>query len=80
MIPITPITEHMFPDKEFVKELVEWTTESIDGPGVTDAWRGFVYALGAIYDPQAALENVTRLNEHDDGNSYSNLLWWIHTR
>lgn len=80
MLPITPITEDMFPDKHYVKELVEWTMESINNNGVTDAWRGFVYALKAIYNPNAALEEAMSLNGHDDGNSYSNLLWWIHTR
>jgi endoglucanase Acf2 len=70
----------MFPDKHYVKELVDWATESINNENVTDAWRGFIYALKAIYDPRAALEAATSLNGHDDGNSYSNLLWWIHTR
>lgn len=80
VLPITPITEDMFPDKHYVKELVDWTMEFINNDGVTDAWRGFVYALKAIYNPNAALEEAMSLNEHDDGNSYSNLLWWIHTR
>ena len=80
VLPITPITEDMFPDKHYVKELVDWAMESINNDGVTDAWRGFVYALKAIYDPGAALERALSLSGHDDGNSYSNLLWWIHTR
>lgn len=80
VLPITPVTEAMFPDKHYVKELVDWATELINNENVTDAWRGFIYALKAIYDPRAALEAATSLNGHDDGNSYSNLLWWIHTR
>ncbi|KAG0597856.1 hypothetical protein M758_12G025700 [Ceratodon purpureus] len=80
VLPITPITEDMFPDKHYVEELVEWTMASINNEGVTDAWRGFVYALKAIYNPTAALEGAMSLKGHDDGNSYSNLLWWIHTR
>ncbi|KAI5070127.1 hypothetical protein GOP47_0014470 [Adiantum capillus-veneris] len=80
LLPILPITEILFEDVEFVKELVEWVWPSLSRPDVKDGWKGFVYALQAIYAPDEALHNVDALMEHDDGNSLSNLLWWIYSR
>ncbi len=80
VLPITPVTEFIFTDKHFARELVNWAMPSLTRSDVTDGWRGFVYALQAIYEPQEALSKILRLNEHDDGNSLSNLLWWIYTR
>ncbi|KAF9626030.1 hypothetical protein IFM89_030698 [Coptis chinensis] len=48
--------------------------------GVGDGWKGFVYALEGVYDKKRALKKIKILKEHDDGNSLSNLLWWIHSR
>jgi endo-1,3(4)-beta-glucanase len=80
VLPITPVTEFIFTDKHFARELVNWAMPSLTRSDVTDGWRGFVYALQAIYEPQEALSKILRLNEHDDGNTLSNLLWWIYTR
>jgi endo-1,3(4)-beta-glucanase len=80
VLPITPVTEFIFTDKHFARELVNWAIPSLTRSDVTDGWRGFVYALQAIYEPREALSKILRLNEHDDGNSLSNLLWWIYTR
>lgn len=80
LLPILPITEFLFQDVEFAKELVEWGWSSLNRPDVKDGWKGFVYALQALYAPEEALNNVAALAEHDDGNSLSNLLWWIYSR
>lgn len=80
LLPIVPITELLFSNLEFVKELVEWTTPALKREGVGEGWKGFVYALESMYDRENALKNVMNLNEHDDGNSLSNLLWWIYRR
>lgn len=80
LLPILPITEVLFQNIDFVQELVEWAMPSLGRADVTDGWKGFVYALQALYEPEKAFKNIMALSEHDDGNSLSNLLWWIHSR
>ena len=80
VLPILPITEILFRDVRFVIELVKWARPSLRRPGVGDGWKGFVYALQALYAPEEALKNVKALSGHDDGNSLSNMLWWIYSR
>lgn len=80
LLPILPFTELLFSDMEFVKQLVEWTVPALNREGVGEGWKGFVYALESMYDKETALNNVTALNGFDDGNSLTNLLWWIYTR
>jgi endo-1,3(4)-beta-glucanase len=48
--------------------------------GVGESWKDFVYALKGIYNYTSALNQIRNLKVHDDGNSLSNLLWWIHSR
>ncbi|GJR75256.1 nucleotide-binding alpha-beta plait domain-containing protein, partial [Tanacetum coccineum] len=48
--------------------------------GVGEGWKRFVYALEGVYDKDIALEKIRNLKGYDDGNSLSNLLWWIHSR
>ncbi|MCO5587273.1 hypothetical protein L7F22_041220 [Adiantum nelumboides] len=80
VLPLLPITELLFQDVEFVKELVEWVRPSLSRPDVTDGWRGFVYALQALYELDEAVHEIAYLTAHDDGNSLSNLLWWVYSR
>ncbi|CAN1132034.1 Probable endo-1,3(4)-beta-glucanase ARB_01444 [Linum perenne] len=80
VLPLLPITEVVFSDSGFVRQLVEWTLPALNREGVGEGWKGFVYALEAVYDKGSALEKTKRLNGHDDGNSVSNMLWWIHSR
>ncbi|KAG4925885.1 hypothetical protein JHK87_051425 [Glycine soja] len=76
VLPLLPITETLFSDADYVKELVEWTVPFLSSQG----WKGMTYALQGIYDKETALENIRKLKGFDDGNSLSNLLWWIHSR
>jgi len=76
VLPLLPITETLFSDANYAKELVEWTLPSLSNEG----WKGMTYALQGIYGKQTALQNIRTLKGFDDGNSYSNLLWWIHSR
>ena len=48
--------------------------------GVGDGWKGFVYALEGTYDKESALAKTRELASHDDGNTLTNLLWWLHSR
>ncbi|XP_039157593.1 probable endo-1,3(4)-beta-glucanase ARB_01444 [Eucalyptus grandis] len=79
VLPLSPITEVLFSDIQFSKQLVDWTYPSLNREGI-EGWRGFVCALEGIFDQSSALEKVRSLSGFDDGNSISNLLWWIHSR
>ncbi|CAI5523616.1 unnamed protein product [Closterium sp. Naga37s-1] len=76
VLPVTPFLTHLFPDHEFAKQLVEWAQPVLSG-AVTDEWRGFAWALQALYDPQGARANIAALGAFDDGNSKTNMLWWL---
>ncbi|XP_015962671.1 probable endo-1,3(4)-beta-glucanase ARB_01444 [Arachis duranensis] len=80
VLPLLPITEPLFSDGVYAKELVEWTLPSLKGKTNVEGWKGFTYALQGIYDKENALNNIRMLKGFDDGNSYTNLLWWIHSR
>ncbi|CAA2954510.1 probable endo-1,3(4)-beta-glucanase ARB_01444 [Olea europaea subsp. europaea] len=80
LLPILPTSEILFSDVHFVRELVSWTSPALARKGVGEGWKGFVYALQGIYDKEGALNNIRNLNGFDDGNSLTNLLWWIHSR
>ena len=80
VLPLSPITEALFSDVGFVKQLVDWTLPALEREGVGEGWKGFVYALEGVYNKHIALEKIRSLKGHDDGNSLSNLLWWIHSR
>ena len=80
LLPLLPISEVLFSNVDFVKDLVEWTMPALNREGVGEGWKGFVYALQGIYDSEGALQRVRSLNGFDDGNSLTNLLWWIHSR
>ncbi|KAL9683098.1 hypothetical protein QQ045_014913 [Rhodiola kirilowii] len=80
LLPLLPITEVLFSDVGFARQLVNWTLPALQREGVGEGWKGFVYALEGVYDKQNALEKIRNLNAHDDGNTLTNLLWWIHSR
>ncbi|KAK9061815.1 hypothetical protein SSX86_018998 [Deinandra increscens subsp. villosa] len=80
VLPLLPVTEVLFSDLEYVKQLVEWTLPSLERKGVGEGWKGFVYALEGLYEKENALEKIRKLSGYDDGNSLSNLLWWIFSR
>ncbi|GJZ25244.1 probable endo-1,3(4)-beta-glucanase [Tanacetum coccineum] len=79
--PVLPITEVLFSEVMFARQLVKWIVPVFKRKGgVGEGWKGFVYALEGIYDNKAALKKIKSLSEHDDGNSLSNLLWWIFSK
>ncbi|KAI9083455.1 hypothetical protein K1719_034669 [Acacia pycnantha] len=80
VLPLLPITEALFSNVKYVKELVGWTLPALNREGVGEGWKGFVYALEGVYGKERALEKIRNLTGFDDGNTYTNLLWWIHSR
>nr|XP_043635004.1 probable endo-1,3(4)-beta-glucanase ARB_01444 [Erigeron canadensis] len=80
VLPLLPITEVLFSDVEYVRQLVNWTLPALGREGVGEGWKGFVYALEGIYENEIALEKIRTLTAYDDGNTLTNLLWWIFSR
>ncbi|KAF8399211.1 hypothetical protein HHK36_015076 [Tetracentron sinense] len=80
VLPLLPITEVLFSDIGFVRELVKWALPALGREGVGEGWKGFVYAMEGVYNNDEAADKIRNLNGFDDGNSLSNLLWWIHSR
>ncbi|KAK6927998.1 Glycosyl hydrolase family 81, N-terminal [Dillenia turbinata] len=80
LLPLSPITEFLFSNISFAMELVKWTLPALGRVGVDEGWKGFVYALEGVYDKESALEKIRKLSGHDNGNSLTNLLWWIFSR
>ncbi|KAL7605341.1 hypothetical protein Lser_V15G20443 [Lactuca serriola] len=80
VLPLLPVTEVLFSDVGFVRRLVEWGLPALGREGVGEGWKGFVYALQGVYEKEIAIEKIRSLNGFDDGNSLSNLLWWIYSR
>ncbi|KAF8012792.1 hypothetical protein BT93_I0828 [Corymbia citriodora subsp. variegata] len=79
VLPLLPITEVLFSDIQFAKQLVDWAYPALNKEG-TEGWKGFVHALEGICDRGGVPEKVRSLSGFDDGNSMSNLLWWIHSK
>ncbi|KAF3788528.1 hypothetical protein EJ110_NYTH07906 [Nymphaea thermarum] len=66
LLPILPITEVLFSNADFVKQLVNWVVPVLGRDGVGEGW--------------SAVQKRRTLNGHDDGNSLTNLLWWAYSR
>ncbi|XP_022159208.1 probable endo-1,3(4)-beta-glucanase ARB_01444 [Momordica charantia] len=80
VLPVLPVTERLFSDEEYVREAVEWAAAAVEREDAGEGWKGFAYALEGIYDKKNGVEKIKKLKNHDDGNSLSNLLWWIYSR
>ncbi|MCI23028.1 beta-glucan-binding protein, partial [Trifolium medium] len=61
VLPLCPISEVLFSDVKYVKELVEWTMPALKREGVEEKMKGFVYALQGVYDDEGALKNIKKL-------------------
>lgn len=80
VLPVVPVMERVFSDVGFAKEVVEWVSPALERADAGEGWKGFAYALEAVYDKKSAVGKLKKLKKHDDGNSLSNLLWWIYSR
>ena len=55
ILPILPITEVLFSDVEYARELVKWALPALRRKCVNDSWKGFFYAPEVVYDTENAL-------------------------
>lgn len=92
-LPFTPATEVLIPQawntyqyellKSSLTRKIDPTTKKPDL--IQPAWRGFVHMSQAISYPQDAYNSftqdlVTKLQPFDNGNSATNMLYWLLTR
>lgn len=76
-MPVTPITEAWLRP--------EWltATQSIWGRAMdtaTEQWRGILLMMAAVNQPDDAWKNAHLLQLFDNGNTLTNVLYWIATR
>jgi endo-1,3(4)-beta-glucanase len=77
---LLPISEVLFSDVDYVKGLVQSAVPAVLGSGrQEEGWQGFLCALKGLYDKDNSLKKLKNLS-YFDVNSFSNLLWWIHSR
>ncbi|GFZ18973.1 glycosyl hydrolase family 81 protein [Actinidia rufa] len=50
LLPLLPISEVLFSEIGFVRDLVAWTLPALAREGVEEGWKGFLYALEGIYE------------------------------
>lgn len=76
-MPVTPITE-LWLRPEWLAD-----TQTVWGPAMdtaTEQWRGILLMMAAINQPADAWKNANLLTLFDNGNSKTNVLYWIATR
>lgn len=81
MRPLMPVlSDILFSDVGFVRQVVEWAAPSLAKKETGDYLKGHVYGLEAIFDGKSALNKIRNLKNFDEGNSLSNMLWWVYSR
>jgi len=76
-MPVTPVTEL------WLRPSWLTFTQPVWGPSMDTAseqWRGIVLMMAAVLQPEDAWHNAHLLTLYDNGNTRTNLLYWIATR
>ena len=76
-MPVTPITE-IWLRSEWLAATQETWGRAMDT--ATEQWRGILLMMAAINQPDDAWKNAHLLTLFDNGNSLTNVLYWIATR
>jgi len=76
-MPVTPITEMWLRPEWLASTLPVWGA-AMDS--ATEQWRGILLMMAAINQPDEAWKNAFLLTLFDNGNSKTNVLYWIATR
>jgi len=76
-MPVTPITEVWLRPEWLASTQKVWGT-AMDT--ATEQWRGILLMMAAINQPDDAWKNAHLLKLFDNGNSLTNVLYWIATR
>lgn len=82
MLPFTPVSEELLAPRAWVAEQLPVMQQGMAAskPVPTDCWIGFMMGTRAVLDANQAWEDVATLRDFDNGNSRTNLQYWIATR
>ncbi|GAB5372651.1 hypothetical protein AAMO2058_001683200 [Amorphochlora amoebiformis] len=83
MIPFSPVTPDLLPTTFVQREFGQLAASLVrTDPKIMPSWEGYVRMAQAIIDPKGALWGLQTLDpaQFDDGNSYTNALFWIMSR
>lgn len=80
VLPLTPISEILFFDNGFVREMVDLALKDLMKCELSNPSKVYVHALEAIYDKVDALKSIRDLKYFEEGSSLTNMLWWVHCR
>ena len=76
-MPVTPVTELWLRPSWLASTLPIWGGAM---GSATEQWRGILVMMAAINQPEDAWKNAFLLTLFDNGNTKTNVLYWIATR
>ncbi len=77
MLPVSPINEDFLP-ASWVREAYQVFSKSYRT--AAQGWLGVLLAAQAQFDLPGATPQILALTGHDDGNTRTNMLYWLYTR
>ena len=77
IMPLTPVTELLLRPVWLRAARPAWSAAE---KHATDAWRAFLIGASAVLDPDDAWSDADALKAFDNGNSKTNMLYWVGTR
>jgi endo-1,3(4)-beta-glucanase len=80
LLPFTPVSEALVSPAWVADAWPVMQPAADAATGVWAGWKGLLYMAHATTDREAAWTTVTSLTAIEDGNSYTNTLWWVATR
>jgi endo-1,3(4)-beta-glucanase len=80
MLPFTPMSEALLSPAWSADAWPVMKPAADAASGVWAGWKGLLYMAHATADREAAWTTVSSLTAIEDGNSYTNTLWWVASR
>ncbi|KAJ2053734.1 hypothetical protein H4S04_000499 [Coemansia sp. S16] len=77
-LPYTPAMTLLL-KRQWVADIWPKFLEQVADGSATESWREIINLAYAVVDKQVAKDRVSKVTEHDDGNSASNSYYWIAT-
>jgi len=81
MLPFTPYSEYLITDDWMQYTLSQSPlAQRLASRDIEEPWKGLIIMAEATINKEKAWEKVWALTKFDNGNSLSNMLYWIATR
>ncbi|KAJ2090066.1 hypothetical protein GGI09_006188 [Coemansia sp. S100] len=77
-LPYTPAMALLL-KRQWVADIWPKFLEQVADGSATESWREIINLAYAVVDKQVTKDRVSKVTEHDDGNSASNSYYWIAT-